>query len=218
MRVREFIGEDDITTFEGWMKYQAVDIAELDAAGLAMWRRLFDEARQRVVATPKVGLMLLRDVPGEYRYAVAIEDGSTLWLTLWVRRSRKGEFFVMLPRGDANWDPHASYHLDGNLHMKGHGHKFLAQKRQPLAGPFRGAQSLGTYYGHGPKGVGAVCDPAAFSGIVRVPAGFLGLTQGGVQIDVVEPGFEPPTPPWKENVVRHVFRDIAPHVVITVGR
>ena len=215
--MREFIGEDDVNTFEGWMKYQAIDIAQLDEAGLAIWRRIFDEAQQRSLATPKVGLMQLRAVSGEYRYAVAVEDGSNLWLTLWVRRSRKGEFFVMLPRGDSDWDPHTSYHLEGDLHMKGHGQKFLAQKRQPLTSPFRGTQSLGTYYGHGPKGVGAVCDPTVFSGVLKVPAGSLGLTQGGVSVDLVEPGCETPTPPWKTIVVREAFCDFVPHVVITVG-
>ena len=35
--------------------------------------------------------MKLRAVPGEHRYAVAVREGSDLWLTLWVRRSREGE-------------------------------------------------------------------------------------------------------------------------------
>ena len=68
--------------------------------------------------TPKVGLMKLQSLPGEHRYAVAIREGSELWLTLWVRRSPKGEFFVMVPRADRGWDPHNSYHLDGTFHGK----------------------------------------------------------------------------------------------------
>jgi hypothetical protein len=46
--------------------------------------------------------------PSEQRYAVAIQDGSDLWLTLWVRCNPKGEIFVMLPRQDPDWDVHAS--------------------------------------------------------------------------------------------------------------
>lgn len=199
------------------MNYQLIDIAALDEPGLALWQRLFDEARQRTLATPKVGRMQLRAVPGECRYAVAVQDGSNLWLTLWIRRSRKGEFFVMLPRGDSDWDPHTSYHLDGHLHMKGHGQKFLAQKRQSLTSPFRGTQSLGTYYGHGPRGVGAVCDPTVFSGVCKVPADVLGPAHGGVCVDLVEPGCEPDAPLWKTIVVRETFRDFVPHIVITVG-
>jgi len=59
--------------------------------------------------------MKLRQVPGEHRYAVAVNNGGNLWLTLWVRRSKKGEFFVMVPRGDKDWNPHTSYHLDGTI-------------------------------------------------------------------------------------------------------
>ncbi len=65
-----------------------------------MWRENFDKGREYSLANPKVGLMKLPQVPGEHRYAVAVREGSDLWLTLWVRRSRKGEFFVMLPRAD----------------------------------------------------------------------------------------------------------------------
>lgn len=153
--------EDDLNTFEdGW--YQAVDAAT-PPNELAMWRGLFDEAREGSLASPKVGLMKLRAVPGEHRYAVAVREGSNLWLTDWVRRSRKGEFFVMVPRADRDWDPHTSYHLNGTLHMKSYDYKLGSpQKRQPLTGAFRGTEHLGMFMGHGPKSVGAVCDTTAF--------------------------------------------------------
>jgi hypothetical protein len=98
--MKEFISEDDLNTFEGWLRYQVVDAATTASEELEMWRRLFHEARERSSANPKVGLMKLQpisSIPGEYRYAVAVREGSDLWLTLWVKRSRKGEFFVMLP-------------------------------------------------------------------------------------------------------------------------
>jgi hypothetical protein len=100
--------------------------------------------------------------------------------SLWVRRSPKGEFFVMVPRADRGWDPHTSYntsyHLDGTFHMKSFGRKFdpHQKKRQALIGEFRGTEHLGAYAGHGPKSVGAICDPAAFTGIVEVAPGVLG--------------------------------------------
>jgi hypothetical protein len=37
--------------------------------------------REDAAATLK-GLMKLRMVPGEYRYAIAVREGSDLWLTL----------------------------------------------------------------------------------------------------------------------------------------
>jgi hypothetical protein len=216
--LREFISEDNLQTFEGWLRYQAVDASTTAPEALAVWRREFEDARQRCASSPKIGLMKLQPVPGEHRYAVAVRENADLWLTLWVRRSRKGEFFVMVPRGDRDWDPHTSYHLDGTVHMKGHGRRVLPpQKRQPLTGAFSGSEHLGAYYGHGPKSVGAVCDATAFSGVVEVPLGVLGPRHGGVTVDLVEPGHEPTRSPLTRIVTRQVFREITPWVVITVG-
>ncbi len=216
--MNEFISEDDLRTFEGWLRYQAVDASTMAAEELAMWRRHFEEASQRSATSPKVGLMKLQPVPGEHRYAVAVEEDAHLWLTLWVRRSRKGEFFVMLPRGDRDWDVHTSYHLDGTLHMKSHDRRVLPpQRRQSLMGPFRGTEHLGAYYGHGPKSVGAICDPTAFSEVVKLAPNVLGPKHGGVTVDLVEPGQDPTMFPWARIVTRQTFRDVTPWVVITVG-
>ena len=95
--VHEFMSENDLQTFEGWLRYQAPD-ATPTPEELVILRRVFEETRERRAISPKVGLMKLQ--PGEYRYAVAVREGSDLWLTLWVRRSRTGEFFIMVPRGD----------------------------------------------------------------------------------------------------------------------
>ena len=40
----EFISEDDLRTFEGFLKYQAVDPAALTPDELTMWRGYFEEA------------------------------------------------------------------------------------------------------------------------------------------------------------------------------
>ena len=213
----EFISEDDLKEFGGWLKYQAIDAPSLPAEQLAQWRAIFEEGRQRSEANPKVGLMKLRPVPGEHRYAVAVREGNDLWLTLWVRRSRKGEFFVMHPVGDRNWDPHTSYHLDGTVHMKSYGGKVTSQKRQPLTGPFHGAVDLGINAGYAPKSLGAVCDPSMFSGSVEVPSGVLGPRHGSVAVAVVESGHAPPDHTWGYTVFSEtVFHDTEPNVVITI--
>jgi len=127
----------------------------------------------------------------------------------------------MIPRGTEGWDPHISYHLDGTLHTKSYGQKFLSpMKRQPLGNTFKGAVHLGSYAGHAPKGEGAICDPAAFSGIVEVPPGLLGPQHGAVTVDLVEPGHEHALHdhPWAEIYRRVAFKDASPWVVITVGR
>jgi len=172
--------EDDLLTFEGWLRYQGIDAPTSSASELAAWHRMYDDVRLRAGSTPKVGLMKLRPIPGEHRYAVALREGAELWLALWVRRSPKEEFFVMAPRGAQSWDPHASYHLDGRVQMKSYGQTvFAPQQRQSLKGPFRGTEHLGVFFGYGPKRVGAVWDPAAFSGVVEVTTGVLGPKQGG---------------------------------------
>src|SRR5262245_31365310 len=116
--MQEFISEDDLATFEGWLRYQGFDAAMLTPDELTDWRDMFDKARRNSLATPKVGLMKLPRID--------------LWLTLWVKRSKKGEFFIMVPRQDPGWDVHTSYHLDGTMHMKSFGHKRVSKKRQPL--------------------------------------------------------------------------------------
>jgi hypothetical protein len=146
LAVQEYISEADAATFEGWLRnVQGFDPSALTSDELAQWRAIFDEINKS--PTPKVGLMKLRSLPGEHRYAVAIRKGSELWLTLWVRRSPKGEFFVMVPRADRGWDPHNSYHLDGTFHSKSHGRVLSEKKLQPLTGQFRGTEHLGGYGG-----------------------------------------------------------------------
>jgi hypothetical protein len=222
----DFISEEDLLTFEGFLKYQAIEPAMLTSDELAMWRGLFEDSRQRAESSPKVGLMKLQPVAGEQKYAVALEDGSDLWLTLWVRCSPKGEIFVMIPRGDRDWDPHTSYHLDGRLHGKSHGRKTLPpQKRQPLTSTFKGSEHLGVNAGHG-KSTGAVCDPKTFDGMVIVEPGVLGPKHGAVGIDLVEPAY---VATWERDIIprfypgdvhhRQIFaRPDRPSVAITILR
>jgi hypothetical protein len=152
----DFIDEDDLNTFDGWLNYQAVDPVAVSPDELAMLRSVFD----RRLATPKIGLMKLPPplLAGEHRYAVAVRDGADLWLGLWFKRTKKGEFVILIPRVEPGWDPHSTYHLDGTYHSKSHGSVVLKKTLQPLTGPFRGAEHLGRFAGYGPKGVGAICD------------------------------------------------------------
>jgi len=107
--MKRFISEDDLGNFEGWLEYQAIDAAALTPDQLSVWRNMYDAGRERASSQEKVGRMKLPPLlAGELRYAVALREDADLWLTLWVRRSRKNEFFVMIPRGTEDWDPHSS--------------------------------------------------------------------------------------------------------------
>jgi len=209
-----FISEDDLKTFEGWLGYQGYDPEMLAPDDLAKWREVFDEISKRPDA--KIGLMKLgSSVPGDHIYAVAVRD-SGLWLTLWVRRSWKKEFFVFMPRPDGS-NPHASYHVDGRYHHKSDGRTFGQRQLQRLDQLFKGTETLGGWGGHSPKGVGAVCDPNAFAGVVELPPGVLGPRDGDVLVDLVEPGCTPIT--WPGEIVREeIFKDAEPWIVIRVFR
>jgi hypothetical protein len=88
----EFLSEDDLKDFDRWLSaIQGIDPTSLKAEQLAQWRAIFDEVSKSSAA--KIGLMKLRAGPGEHLYGVAVREGSDLWLTLWVRRSRKGGSF-----------------------------------------------------------------------------------------------------------------------------
>jgi hypothetical protein len=81
---------------------------------------------------------------------------------------------------------------------------------------FRGTENVGAYIGHGPKTVGALCDPVSFSGVLEIPTGVLGPRDGQVVVDLVEPGHEPLSWPFTE-VARKTFKDALPWLVIRVG-
>jgi hypothetical protein len=183
----DFIDEYELRTLDGWLKYQAIDKASLSPEELDMWLSLFAEANQRALATPKLDLIKLKPIEDEYRYAVAVREGSNLWLVLWVRRSAKGEIFVLLPRGDAKSDVHSSYHLDGTYHHKSYKRTFHRRKGQPLTQVFLGTFPLISYSGFGPKTVGAVCNNLDFNAVLEVPSGVLGPRNGSISVDLVEP-------------------------------
>jgi hypothetical protein len=195
----DFISEEDLLTFEGFLKYQGVP-ATATPEELEISRGLFEESLRARESSPKVGLMKLRRMPGEEKYAVGIQDGADLWLTMWVRYSRKGEVFIMYPRGDRDWDAHVSYHSDGTLHQKSYGSVGLSLQRQPLKG-FRGSEPLGLYAGHG-KGSGAVCDRQVFDGVVVVEPRILGPKDGSVGFDLIEPGYEAT---WERDVAPRFY-------------
>jgi len=63
MATDDFISEEDLQTFEGWLRYQAV--SPTSSEELDQWRRVFEEARQRAASAPKLGLMKLQPIAGE---------------------------------------------------------------------------------------------------------------------------------------------------------
>jgi hypothetical protein len=69
----EFVSEDDLDTFEGWLRHQGFDPATQSPEMLVDWRDMFEEVKQRSAATPKVGLMKLK--PGAQLQKVVFTEG-----------------------------------------------------------------------------------------------------------------------------------------------
>jgi hypothetical protein len=71
--------------------------------------------------------------------------------------------------------------------------------------------------GRSPKGIGAVCDPGVFAGVVELPPNVLGPRDGTVLVDLVEPNCNPIT--WPGTLVRQeIFKDAVPWIVIRIYR
>lgn len=45
LAVQEFIAEDELSTFEGWLKFQCIDAATITPDELEKWRGSFNESR-----------------------------------------------------------------------------------------------------------------------------------------------------------------------------
>src|SRR2546427_264868 len=118
------------TSFDEWLKRQQLpDAASIPPEQLTLLRSSYEESAVTAASiirwTPRA-----RSSPADDLYAVAVRDGTDLWLLTWVRRSKKNEFFMMLPRPDRSIDAHTSLHAGGLFHLKGHGFTDLERQRQ----------------------------------------------------------------------------------------
>jgi hypothetical protein len=215
----DFTSEDDLNTFDRYLRYQGIDPKSAMPEVLEQFRAVFEEAKAIRAATPPMG-EIFKPKPtgakqGEFKIAVAVRNGAELLLTMTVRRDHKGDVYVIYPRLEGN--PHASYHRDGTFHHKSDNHAMMSQKRQPLTDAFKGCEHMGMFAGHGPKTIGAICNPANFSEVIEIAPGILGPRDGYVAVDLVEPGYEPLE---LFNPVTHaqVFKDSIPWIVVRVGK
>lgn len=205
----------DLDTFEGWLKHQQLDLQGQPEEMVAIARVAFESAKASR-ADARSAVAFNQPCPaGEYRYAVAIEDGADLRLALVIRRSRKAECFILYPR-DGEWDPHSSYHHDGKYHHKSYGLKMGIVQRQRLD-QFVGTEHLGSFLGFGTAA--PICDPANFTSVLKVPAGILESTHGCVLVDLVEPGVRPnPLHRAGLQIIREeTYVDCSPGVVIAIA-
>lgn len=216
-----FIDEDELSSFDGWLRYQAIDSMTLSSEQRVQWLAIFEKVQARAQSTPKVGAMNFsaRESAGS-RFAIAIEKESTLYLALWIRRARKGDIYVFYPHGADGGNSHSSYHVDGRYHHKVHGRKFPIRRGQALNESFRGTEHLGSFSGFGPRSNGAICIPGSFTSVVQVPDKILGPRNGHVNVDLLEPGGVVSNLhvclPNQHVVLQSVFDDEVPRIAVTV--
>jgi hypothetical protein len=119
-RDRLSLTEDDLETFEGWLKFQSF-FGPLSPDDRAELRRHFDRIQNEKALTTPIGSIRLPSLrPDEYRYGVAVQEGPKSWLWCGFVEIPRAIIYVMIPRADSEWAIHTSYHRDGRFHMKSH--------------------------------------------------------------------------------------------------
>lgn len=158
----------------------------------------------------------------ERLYAVALRDSEGLWLLSRIRRSRKGDVYVLFPRDEPGWNPHASYHHDGTRHVRSHGGRYLVDQRpRPDATTFRGVESVFAL-ALPPGDVALIrtpCQTHEFSDVFEIGREHLPLEEShALAVDLVEPGHGALAGRWREVVTQQSFRDAVPWVLVTLWR
>jgi hypothetical protein len=195
--------------FDSWLRNQDIDPDALPDK--ERMREVYEQAQLRGEALQATTLG--PGTTGGHGYAVAIDDGADLRVTLWVRRAP--HICVVLQPRDREWNPHATYHVDGRYHNKSYGVALGAQQRQRLDN-FKGAEHLGVFMGHGaplPK-----CNPSDYTDVITVAPDVLTGFKCGVMVDLVAPG-SAPNPlhrEFHEVIQEKTYKDFSPWVVVAV--
>jgi hypothetical protein len=211
---------DDLDTFDGWLKHHGYKVEATSEDQIIRWRDDFEHDKARREAARSAVFFNQPCPAGEYRYVVAIEDGADLRLALVIARRPKNGLYecVILMQREGDWDPHATYHVDGTYHQKSFGQKLMVQKRQPLD-QFKGTEHLGSFQGFGTAA--PICDPANFTAVLKVPAGILESMRGSVLIDLVGPGESPGAQhrnlPGLRITHEETYRECSPWVVVAIA-
>ena len=135
--------------------------------------------------------------PGEENYAVAVSDTDGLFLFLGVRRSVKGEYFVLMPRPSHSLiNAHVGYHADGAYHVKTHEaygtEQFMKEQRQRPDHSFIGSEHMLAQRIGRNRGIAPRCDPAQYSSVFQISAKELDSDRAvRVSIDLVSEGVRP---------------------------
>jgi hypothetical protein len=161
-------------------------------------------------------------------WAIVVRHQTGLRKLFWrIRRSAAGDIYQIDALGQAYdrvagtaFNPHLSYHADGELHLKSYDQADVVQQRQRPDDAFQG-----TGIGIGEPVDGMVSsqlpdfEPDHFDGCFEIPIEILDATPGYQQIhlDFAAPGVDPPGHDMGERAIRQ-FRitDASPHLVVSL--
>ena len=164
--------------------------------------------------------------PKDRKFAVAVRDGSDLFLWLRLRRNWKGEIFYVwatkskdFPR-EIKWNPHGSKHKNGVTHHKiTFDKKFGERRLQKPDANFKGTETLfwrGTA-AHEPRRLGIICNPTEYDDVMVLSRSDLDDAQytTHVSADLTERGglFNIP---GATILAQHRFDDAIPEILVTL--
>jgi hypothetical protein len=162
-------------------------------------------------------------------FAIAIRDTQGLQLVARAALRPSGIYFLM-PRdaedftvlADEKWNPHASYHADGTLHVKSFNDVMLPPvKRQPLDHAFSGAEPLfaQAFQPGELAGLQVLTDVAPFREVFEIPRALIVETEHHtLAVDLLAPTAARPVGPWRDVVIEHSFADSVPWIHATLWR
>lgn len=166
----------------------------------------------------------------ETRFAVAVQDGITLWLFLEIVRKLAGDVYVEPPVGWAlPWRPHFSYHASGQSHIKSFDYRqrpkerpIMVHRGQKPDTYFVGSRqivSLGIWLS-GVRSMKQPCREGDYHGVFRLDASAISPTshdaRTAVAVDLVGPGGAPLVYPVSAVLCRRVFTDAVPHISVAL--
>jgi hypothetical protein len=160
-------------------------------------------------------------------YAVAVRDDN-LYLFLRIRRNPRGEIFVIIPMESPDerklWNPHASYHADGQHFQKSYDRKVSPRQKQRPDSTFRGAEYILTrpIAAHEPRAFKVPSTPREFSEVFELSVHELRpeTYRTGIEVDLTEPldrQLMPVGAPRHARIIQQrMFKDAVPWIVVTL--
>ena len=163
----------------------------------------------------------------ERNYAVAVSDGSDLFLWIRLRRASGGDIYYIFPHGRAgreekSWNPHGSLHRDGNLHHKAYACRMGKRGVQMPDASFQGSLHFiqRPTASSEPRGFGVVCDPSDFDEVMEISINALSEKRYGtsIYIDLTDAGgiLSINTTTGGKIVAQHFFRDALPWIIVSL--